>query len=150
VSSGPRVRIAAAVSWCGYCAPDPDQLEVLTAWRTDDRCRIRPWPFGTRWEPRPAAGIFGAERNAWHDSTYRPWRWAVADGIEADLETAARVFAGRTRAPSSRGRRSRCAARRPNETGVGAGTVQVFQLLAAMRALTASFRLPKLHGCTTD
>lgn len=89
--SKPRVTIAVP-PWCGYAVDDPDQPGRLTAWWTDDTGAMRGYPTGTRWEPLPPQGTYGVDREIWYSDTYWPWKYAVADAILADPETAAARF----------------------------------------------------------
>lgn len=89
--SKPRVTIAVP-PWRGYAVDDPDQPGRLTAWWVDDLGSMRGYPTGTRWEPLPPQGTYGVDREIWYSDTYWPWKYAVADAILADPETAAARF----------------------------------------------------------
>lgn len=82
-----------------YAVPDPDDSWRLTAWSVDRQGLLHRYPTTQRWEPEPPTFAEIGDRfdrkdarDRWYLETYRPWKVAIVNAINADPVAAAEAF----------------------------------------------------------
>jgi hypothetical protein len=85
-----------------YCAADPDDPAITTAWRVTDGGALYRYPVGHRWEPTCPTfddiADLDARRSArddWYVTVYFTWKTKIVEQINADPAAAAVAFARR-------------------------------------------------------